>query len=322
MTAKSLFSDILPINPLNSKIWRDRSRQITDSKRSGKKIGGRGVLNSSAIIATGSHREIETFAAQPGQHQRRYNNSVSSAATAPAKPAANDLPYFTPWQRLQLWAITWIGTLIIRIIGPTLRVSVSIEDGGPPSMTTRPLIYSFWHDCIFASTYIWRDLRVRVMSSDSFDGEWMGRIIRKFGFVKIRGSKSKGAVRALLAFRKEVENGWVVAFTIDGPRGPRYVAKPGPVVVARATGVPMVVYHIGIDRGWVLPTWDKSILPKPFSKALLRISRLMPVSPDADEVEKQRMHAELQAALERVRDFAVANVSKVGTEEFPLCARK
>jgi lysophospholipid acyltransferase (LPLAT)-like uncharacterized protein len=247
---------------------------------------------------------------------------VSSATTTAPSPATDNLPCFTPWQRVQLWAITCLGTLIIRLIGPTLRVSVSIEDGGPASMTTRPLIYSFWHDCIFASTYIWRDLQVRVMSSDSFDGEWMGRIIRKFGFVKIRGSKSKGAVRALLAFRKEVENGWVVAFTIDGPRGPRYVAKPGPVVVARATGVPMVVYHIGIDKGWVLPTWDKSVLPKPFSKALLRISRLMPVSAGASDAEKERMHAELQAALERVRDFANANVRKVGTAEFPLCARK
>jgi hypothetical protein len=249
---------------------------------------------------------------------------VNAATTAPASNgvSAAEPPTFTLWQRIQLWAITWAGYLIIQLIGPTLRVSVSIEDGGPASMETRPLIYSFWHDCIFASTYIWRDLQVRVMSSDSFDGEYMGRIIRKFGFVKVRGSKSKGAVRALLAFRREVEQGWVVAFTIDGPRGPRYVAKPGPVILARATGVPMVVYHIGLEEAWVLPTWDRSLIPKPCTRALLRISRLIPVPPDADEVEKARLHGELQAALDRVREFAVANVGKVGSAEFPIGARK
>jgi lysophospholipid acyltransferase (LPLAT)-like uncharacterized protein len=227
-------------------------------------------------------------------------------------------PQFTLWQRVQLWAITWVGYLVIQLIGPTLRVSVSFEDGAPESMKTRPIIYSFWHDCIFPSTYIWRNLQVRVMSSDSFDGEYTGRIIRKFGFVKIRGSSSKRAVRALLEMRRAAEDGWKVAFTIDGPRGPRYVAKPGPVTLARATGVPMAVFHIAIDRTWYLKTWDRSMVPKPFSRALVRISRKIPVPQDADEVQKARSHAELQAALDRVREFAWANIEKVGTPEFPV----
>ena len=134
-----------------------------------------------------------------------------------------------------LWLITWAGFLAIRLIGPTLRVTVSFEDGAPPSLDTRPMVLAFWHNCIFPATYIWRNLQIRVMSSDSFDGEWTGRIIRKFGFVKVRGSSSRGAVRALLGMRRELEQGWPVAFTIDGPRGPRFVAKPGPVLLARAT---------------------------------------------------------------------------------------
>ena len=88
------------------------------------------------------------------------------------------------------------------------------------------------------------------MSSDSFDGEWTGRIIRKFGFVKVRGSSSRGAVRALLGMRKEIGQNSTVAFTIDGPRGPRYVAKPGPVLLARATGAPMVAFHIALENAW------------------------------------------------------------------------
>jgi lysophospholipid acyltransferase (LPLAT)-like uncharacterized protein len=217
-----------------------------------------------------------------------------------------------------LWLITWAGVLMVRLIGPTLRFSASFEDGAPPTLETRPIVYAFWHSCILPSMYLWRNLQIRVMSSDSFDGEWMGRIMRKFGFVKVRGSKSRGAVRALLGMRRELEQGWTVAFTIDGPRGPRFEAKPGPVLLARATGVPMAVFHIALDKAWILNTWDRSMIPKPFSRALMRVSRKIPVPADADDSQKERLHAELQSALERVREFAEANVGKVGSAEFPV----
>jgi Uncharacterized protein conserved in bacteria len=250
----------------------------------------------------------------------RYNSDVSAAASNNpplASPSASG-PVFTLWQRVQLWVITWFGFLVIRLIGPTLRFSVSLEEGAPPSLETRPLVLSFWHSCIFPAVYMWRNLQIRVMSSDSFDGEYTGRIIRKFGFVKVRGSSSRGAVRALLGMRREVEQGWTVAFTIDGPRGPRFVAKPGPVVVARATGAPMVAFHIALENPWVLKTWDMSMVPRPFSRALLRVSREIFVPAEAREDDRERFHAELQGALDRVRVFAEENVAKVGSGEFPV----
>jgi lysophospholipid acyltransferase (LPLAT)-like uncharacterized protein len=201
-----------------------------------------------------------------------------------------------------LWLITWLGVIVIRLIAPTMKLAVSFEDGAPPSLDTRPLILAFWHSCIFPAIYAWRNLQIRVMSSDSFDGEYTGRIIRKFGFVKVRGSSSKGAVRALLGMRREIEQNATVAFTIDGPRGPRYVAKPGPVVLARATGVPMVAFHIALENPWILNTWDKSMIPKPFSRALLRVSRKIHVPEDSGDAERERYHAELQAALDRVNN--------------------
>ena len=152
------------------------------------------------------------------------------------------------------------------------------------------------------------------MASESFDGEWIGRIIRKFGFAKIGGSSSRGAVRGLMSMRREVEQGWTVAFTIDGPRGPRYVVKPGPILLASSTGIPMVAFHIALENPWILKTWDRCMIPKPFSRALLRVSNQMFVPPDAD---REKYVAELQARLEQVRDFAEANVGKVGSEEFP-----
>ena len=214
--------------------------------------------------------------------------------------------------------ITWAGVLVIRLIGPTLRLAVSFEEGGPAGLDTRPLILSFWHDCIFPATYAWRNLQIRVMSSDSFDGEWTGRIIRKFGFVKVRGSSSRFAVRALLAMRRTLTQGWAVAFTIDGPRGPRHVVKPGPVLLAKATGVPMVGFHIALADAWVLNTWDRLMIPKPFSRALLRVSRQIVVPRNAGEEQRESCLQELQAALDRCREFAEAHVRETGSAEFPV----
>jgi len=109
-----------------------------------------------------------------------------------------------------------------------------------------------------------------------------------------------------------------VAFTIDGPRGPRYVAKPGPVLLARTTGVPMSAFYIAIDRAWILKTWDGLLIPKPFTRALLRVSAQMPVPQDGDDEAHLK---ELQAALDRVRIFAEENIGKVGAPEFPYFRR-
>ncbi len=225
---------------------------------------------------------------------------------------------FTLRERILLWLITSSATVAIRIIGPTIRFSVSWEEGSTGSIEARPMIYSFWHNCIIPSLYLFRNLRIAVMTSESFDGEYIARILHKFGFARVRGSSSRGAVRALLGMRREIEQGWTVAFTIDGPRGPRYVAKPGPVLLARTTGVPMSAFHIALDRAWILKTWDGLMIPKPFTRALLRVGPQIPVPPDGDD---EIYLKELQATLDRARIFAEENVAKVGTAEFPYFHR-
>jgi lysophospholipid acyltransferase (LPLAT)-like uncharacterized protein len=243
--------------------------------------------------------------------------SATSTPSVVNLPAAPNQP-FTLKQRILLWLITWTAFLIIRILGPTLRFAISWEDDSPGSLEARPFVYSFWHSCMLPAMYLWRDLQIRVMSSDSFDGEYTGRIMRKFGFVKVRGSSTRGAVRALLGMRRELEAGWTVAFTIDGPKGPRYVAKPGPVVLARSTGVPMVVFHMAVERAWVLKTWDRLMIPKPFSRVLMRVSRRILVPKNADEEQMERSQNELQSSLDRVREFAEANIRKAGSAGFPI----
>jgi lysophospholipid acyltransferase (LPLAT)-like uncharacterized protein len=237
-------------------------------------------------------------------------------AAAPTQPATGPRR-FTLRQRIILRVIIWAGSWIIRLIGPTLRVSISYEDGAQQTLDQRPLIGSFWHSCIIPSTYICRDLGVRVMSSNSYDGEYMGRIIHQFGFVAVKGSSSRNAVRALLGLRRALADGWTVAFTLDGPRGPRHKVKPGPVALARSSGVPLTMFHAAVDKAWVLNSWDRMMIPLPFSRVLLRFGKLIPVPTDASDEDVERYTAELQSALDRACEFAEANVSRVGTAEFP-----
>ena len=224
---------------------------------------------------------------------------------------------FTLRQRIVLRIIIFLGHAIIRLIGPTLRVSVSHEEGSQQTLDQRPLIASFWHSCMIPATYIFRDMGIRVMSSDSYDGQYMGRIIHKFGFLAVKGSSSRNAVRALLGLRRSLEEGWTVAFTLDGPRGPRHKVKPGPVALARSSGVAMTMFHAAVDKAWVLNSWDRLMIPIPFSRVLVRVGKLIHVPSDATDEDIQRYTAELQGALDRVCEFSEANVSRAGTSEFP-----
>jgi lysophospholipid acyltransferase (LPLAT)-like uncharacterized protein len=249
----------------------------------------------------------------PPTHTSEAHVSGSPAAIE-AQPGPRR---FTLRQRIILRLIIGAGYWFIRLVGPTLRVCISREEGAQQTVGQRPLIGSFWHACIIPATYMCRDLGVRVMSSNSYDGEYMGRIIRKFGFVAVKGSSSRNAVRALLGLRRALDEGWSVAFTLDGPRGPRYKVKPGPVALARSSGVPLTMFHMAVDRAWVLNTWDRLIIPKPFSRILVRFGKLIEVPRGASDEDIDHYQCELQASLDRVREFAEANIGKVGTLEFP-----
>jgi lysophospholipid acyltransferase (LPLAT)-like uncharacterized protein len=242
-------------------------------------------------------------------------------ATAPRQPSTGPRR-FTLRQRIVLRMIIWLGYWVIRLIGPTLRVSVSFEEGAQATLEQRPLIASFWHSCMIPATYICRNLGVRVMSSNSYDGEYMGRIIHKFGFVAVKGSSSRNAVRALLGLRRALQDGWTVAFTLDGPRGPRHKVKPGPVALARSSGVPLTMFHAAVDRAWVLNSWDRMMIPMPFSRVLVHFGKLIPVPGDATDEDVERYTTQLQAALDRVCAFSEAHVNQVGTSEFPFSRNK
>jgi lysophospholipid acyltransferase (LPLAT)-like uncharacterized protein len=151
------------------------------------------------------------------------------------------------------------------------------------------------------AAYRFRNQGLAVMTSRSFDGEYIARIIQKLGFIAVRGSSSRGAVGALLGMRKVLEQGHCAVFTIDGPRGPRYIAKPGPVLLAQKTGVPISCFYIAVERAWILNSWDQMIIPKPFSRAVVYVSGPMSVPADATDTQMAALHQQMQETLERCR---------------------
>jgi lysophospholipid acyltransferase (LPLAT)-like uncharacterized protein len=237
---------------------------------------------------------------------------MSASAPAISDKKTGEQP-FTLKQRIALWFITLTGYLAIRLIGPTLKFECSMEEGGPATTTPHPAVYVFWHRVVIAACWYYRNRQIAVMTSSSFDGEYIARIIEKFGFKAVRGSSSRGAVRALLGMHTELEQDRSVAFTIDGPRGPLYGAKPGPVLLARNTRVPIVPFFIAAEDGWVLKSWDRFVIPKPYTRVHLRLGRFIPVPPEADASQIQQLHAEMQAGLDRVREYAETQFPAIKT---------
>jgi lysophospholipid acyltransferase (LPLAT)-like uncharacterized protein len=250
--------------------------------------------------------------------------SSSSAAVDPEQPSVLETRRFSLRQRFLLWLVSWASYLAISLIGPTLRYSISWEEPPSPLDATfeKPVIYSFWHRAVFAGAWLWRKAGAAVMVSRSFDGEYIARTIEKLGFVAVRGSSTRGGAKALLGLKSQLEQGIPVVFTIDGPRGPKDVAKPGPVLLSRASALPMAAFYVALSDAWVLNTWDRLMIPKPFSKALVRFSAKMQVPAEAADAEMDaqmaEFHRQLQAALERVTRFAEEHVAQVGSAEFPI----
>jgi lysophospholipid acyltransferase (LPLAT)-like uncharacterized protein len=203
--------------------------------------------------------------------------------------------------RLKFWLVSQIGYLAIWIIGSTLRWEVegwenhrSIVEAG------KNIIYTFWHGRIFLATYFWRKRGIVVMTSRNRDGEYIAGVIRRFGYGAARGSSSRGGRRALVEMIHELRKKKDVAFTIDGPTGPRYVAKPGAVWIASKTGDAVFPFHLSPQKKWVLDSWDLFQIPKPFSKVLVLMGRPLYVEADAGEDELQAAQQRLQASLEEL----------------------
>jgi len=212
-----------------------------------------------------------------------------------------------PWsRRIQIPLIAAAVYSVIRLLGPTLRYEVmGWQHAERVYASKKQIIWAFWHRVIIPIVWWYRNHGVVIMNTTAFDGQWTRKVIEWLGFGTAQGSSSRGGLRGLAVMAKRLGEGVDCGFTIDGPRGPRYVAKPGPVILARKTGCPVMVFHIGVDRGITFEkTWDHFLLPKPFARAVILFAPPIYVPPDANPEALEAKHAEMQRELERVRDIA------------------
>ena len=207
---------------------------------------------------------------------------------------------FPLWERFQIFLVTMFGYLGVLLIGRSLRWTIRGWENFEAALATgKPPIFTFWHREIFSATWFWRRRGIVVMTSQNFDGEYIARIIQRYGYGAARGSSSRGATRALKAMIRVMRRGRPTAFTIDGPRGPRHVAKSGAVLLAKATGAPILCFHIAPRHAYAFhKSWDLFQIPYPFSAVGIFIAPPILVPRDSEEGEQARKVAEVQAALD------------------------
>jgi lysophospholipid acyltransferase (LPLAT)-like uncharacterized protein len=195
-------------------------------------------------------------------------------------------------------AITSIGYPVISALGRTLRWRVEgLEHFDAILASGRQPVMGFWHGRILPATVYFRHRGIVVITSENFDGEWIARIIERFGYGTARGSTSRGAVKAMLKLKRDIGHGRAAGFTLDGPRGPARVAQPGAIWLARETGNPVLPFHLEASSHWTMKSWDRTQIPKPFSTVALAVGKPLDVPAETPDDGLDAVRVELEARL-------------------------
>jgi len=227
---------------------------------------------------------------------------------------------FTFGQRIALWIVPKLTALLLTMVGATLRFEVIAEAGVVPATPPARGIFCFWHRCTLPAAWYFRKFRCSILISQSFDGELIARTLGLLGFSSVRGSSSRGGAAGLMALRDVLANGMPVVFTADGPRGPIYQTKIGPVKLAAMTGEPIGSFYLLPERVWTMRSWDRFMVPMPFSRVVVSWARAVTASAaDADAAALEAKRVELNDALERARLRAEAHLGRPGS---PIAPRK
>lgn len=196
----------------------------------------------------------------------------------------------------------FIARAVILFIGATLRVSTAGSDNLKEAMKSRgSVIYAFWHNMMLPMAFMLRDKRIHIMVSRSRDGEIISRIVNRLGAVPVRGSTGRGGAGALVKIIRAVKQGEDAAITPDGPQGPAFKAKPGTARLAAATSSPVLPAAFSSSKRIILSSWDRFIIPIPFSRAVMVYGKPVHVSEHDDIREKTD---EIENALKSAAQLA------------------
>ena len=202
------------------------------------------------------------------------------------------------WKRAQVALIAGLGYPLINALGHTLRWRVEgLQHYEAIVASGRQPVMAFWHGRILPATFYFRRRGIVVITSENFDGEWIARIIERFGYGTARGSTTRGGPRAMAQLVRAMKAGKPAGFTLDGPRGPARVAQPGAVWLAGATGNPILPFHLEAASAWTLRSWDRTQIPKPMTTVSLVVGEPIEVTSDATDEEREATRHVLEEAL-------------------------
>ena len=209
-------------------------------------------------------------------------------------------------KRVQVAMIAGLGYPLINALGHTLHWRVEgLQHLDAIHASGRQPVMAFWHGRILPATFYFRRRGIVVITSENFDGEWIARIIERFGYGTARGSTSRGGRKAILQLVRDMKTGRAAGFTLDGPRGPARVAQAGAVWLASATGNPVLPFHLEASSHWSLRSWDRTQIPKPFSTVALSVGEPLDVPGEASDETLERTRVELERRLTALETRAI-----------------
>lgn len=198
-----------------------------------------------------------------------------------------------------------LGYATLTTLLATTRYRITGHEHRAPFLAEgQPVVYLCWHGRLLPLAHFHRREGMGTLISRSGDGEYITRVVRRWGYVPVRGSSSRGGREGLVDLVELVRRGRSVAITPDGPRGPKQTMKEGSLVLAQRTGAPVIPVSAAADRGWWFESWDRFLVPKPF--ALVHIAYGEPVTiphgatPDEMELLTRHVEAELNRLTEQL----------------------
>jgi lysophospholipid acyltransferase (LPLAT)-like uncharacterized protein len=188
------------------------------------------------------------------------------------------------------------GLTTVRVLNATLRVRLMDPENEQAALKQgNGVIYASWHQRFFPGiTFFSTRKPIAIIVSKSLDGEMIARVVRSLGWHPVRGSSSRGGKEALAEIRCLGTSGFRVGHIVDGPQGPFGVVKPGLIRIAQFTGMPIVPTITSAQHRWVFNSWDRFMVPKPFSRVIIRFGDpiYVPENLDAQAFENQRLTVE------------------------------
>ena len=212
-------------------------------------------------------------------------------------------------KKLKFFTVGILGAWFIKLLALTIRIYDDPKGFTEKTQTTHA-IYTFWHCLMLVPAYVGRHKNIQVLISQHSDGEYIAQVIKRLGFGVIRGSTTRGGARAVKAMVDKIREGYAVAITPDGPRGPRFIVQPGCIYLSQKTRLPIIPTTIGLSHYWKLPSWDEFRIPKPFSRALVMYGNPIDIPPNLTEEEAEHYRLMVEKIMREMTERADILVCK------------